>query len=125
MKVLIIEDEAIIRIGIVKKVNWDKLQIDQVFEADNGENGYETIMKENPEIIILDINMPRLSGIELLSRIRNEGFDTYTNVRSTCVVHYTYCDLICTITRADYAKRNWRLDKGIGGRCHANKLRGH
>lgn len=76
MKVLIIEDEAIIRTGIVKKVDWARFQIYQVFEADNGETGYEIIAKENPEIIILDINMPKLNGIELLKRIRNEGIDS-------------------------------------------------
>ncbi len=73
MKVLIVEDEAIIRSGIVKKVHWEKFGIYRVLEADNGEEAYDIVVKEDPEIIILDINIPKLNGIELLKRLRHEN----------------------------------------------------
>jgi len=76
MKVIVIEDEAVIRRGIIKKVQWEKYQIHQVFEADNGETGYEIIIRENPDIIILDINLPKLNGIDLLKKVRSENINS-------------------------------------------------
>lgn len=82
MKALVVEDEVIIRTGIVKKVNWDMFEISQVFEAENGEKGYEIIINEKPDIVILDINMPKLNGIELLERIRDEGIKSHVIILS-------------------------------------------
>jgi two-component system response regulator YesN len=75
VKVLIIEDEAVIRRGIIKKVSWQKYQITEVLEADNGQSGYEMILREKPEIIILDLCLPKLDGIAVLKQIREEGID--------------------------------------------------
>ena len=49
----------------------DTLGIGTIFTATNGENGYELYRKENPDIIITDWHMMPTSGIELVSKIRN------------------------------------------------------
>lgn len=58
MKALIIEDETIIRTGIVNKVAWEKFQIFQVIEADNGEAGYEiTVSEKRLQLLSRQLNL--------------------------------------------------------------------
>jgi two-component system response regulator YesN len=73
VKVLIIEDEAVIRRGIIKKISWEKYRITEVLEADNGQSGYEMIWRERPEIIILDLCLPKMDGMTVLKQIREDG----------------------------------------------------
>lgn len=73
MKVIVVEDEGFIRRGIIKRVNWEKFGITHVLEADNGADAYEIIISEKPDIILLDICMPKMSGIELLEQIRTDN----------------------------------------------------
>jgi Response regulator containing CheY-like receiver domain and AraC-type DNA-binding domain len=73
---LVVEDEKVIRKGIVSKVQWNKFGIEEVYEAQNGEIGYSLILEKKPEIVILDICLPKLSGIELLRKMRDENIDS-------------------------------------------------
>lgn len=68
-KVLLIEDEAIIRKGLRYTFNWEEFNCCVIGEAENGEEGLQLIEQLCPEIIIVDVNMPRLDGISMLSLI--------------------------------------------------------
>lgn len=70
-KVLIIDDEPIIRKGIRNIVNWDNFGCVVVGEADDGLDGKELIIKEKPDIIITDIRMPEVDGLSMISQIRD------------------------------------------------------
>ncbi len=50
----------------------------RVVVKNNGRDAYETIKAEHPNLLILDINMPELSGLEVLSTLAGEGFDFAT-----------------------------------------------
>lgn len=68
-RVCIIEDEDIIRKGLIRSVNWEAVDCVVVGEASNGEEGYKLIEKAQPDIIIVDINMPLMNGIQLLEKL--------------------------------------------------------
>jgi len=51
------------------------LYVDTVYTADDGEEAYELYRKHRPDILITDIKMPRLSGLELVKRIRQKDHD--------------------------------------------------
>ena len=67
---LIAEDELLVKIGISSCVPWAELNVAVVGEASDGMEAWELFQKYRPDIIILDLLMPGLNGIELLQRIR-------------------------------------------------------
>ncbi|WP_373228589.1 response regulator [Cohnella sp.] len=67
--VLIVDDEPWVAYGIKELVNWESLGYTVIGEAYNGLSALEAIMEKKPEVVISDIRMPGLDGIELLERI--------------------------------------------------------
>ena len=72
IKVVIVEDERLVRIGIAASVEWEKLGFTVGGQAEDGESGYNLIMREKPEVVITDIKMPRMYGLEMIRRIQKE-----------------------------------------------------
>ena len=70
LTVLIAEDELLVRMGISSSVPWSELDIAIVGEAKNGAEAWALYQKYRPDIVILDILMPKMNGVELLGRIR-------------------------------------------------------
>ena len=77
LKVLIADDEELIRQLIKHLVPWDELGLQIVGEADNGYAAYDCILDEKPDIAVLDIRMPGFNGLELIHKIREAGLDIY------------------------------------------------
>lgn len=73
MKIIVVEDEIRIREGICNLVERISDNYHVVATADNGKDGYELICKHEPDIVISDILMPEMNGIEMLEKLRNEG----------------------------------------------------
>lgn len=71
-KVLIIEDEEMIRKGLRYTVDWLSLDCIIVGEAANGEEGIQKIEELNPDIVLLDINMPIINGLQLLEQTEDQ-----------------------------------------------------
>ncbi|MEM5781396.1 MAG: response regulator [Lawsonibacter sp.] len=73
LKVLVVEDEEMIRRGIVLAVDWAALDCVVVGEAANGEEALEAVERYDPSLIITDLKMPRMDGIEMLLALRERG----------------------------------------------------
>ncbi|NLK74207.1 MAG: response regulator [Clostridiales bacterium] len=71
MKILIVDDEKITREGIISSINWRSHGIENIYEADDGINGIKAARQYKPEIIISDIKMPRMNGVEMAKEIYN------------------------------------------------------
>ena len=76
LKILVVEDEQMIRKGIILTINWAELDCFVVGEASNGLEGIEAVNKLVPDIIICDIKMPQMDGIEMLKQLRQAGNNT-------------------------------------------------
>ena len=76
VKVFLVEDEAIIRRGIKKNVEWEKNGFTFVGEAGDVEYAYPQILKTEPDILITDIKMPFMDGLELSRLVKKALPDT-------------------------------------------------
>ena len=70
IKVLIADDERFTRQGILEMVDWDKLNVSEVKEAYDGINALEILKDFEPNILLTDVRMPRLNGIDLAFKAR-------------------------------------------------------
>lgn len=71
-KVVIIDDEPIIVKGLEKTVKWEKWECMVVGTAFNGVEGLELIRRENPDILISDICMPKMDGLSMIAALKSE-----------------------------------------------------
>jgi two-component system, response regulator YesN len=70
IKLLIVEDEATIREGIFDLIDWRNLGIDVCTPCKDGLEGYNEFLNQKPDILLTDIHMPQMNGIELLKKAK-------------------------------------------------------
>jgi DNA-binding NarL/FixJ family response regulator len=71
--ILIVDDHEVVREGVRTIINRARPQWEICGEATNGQEAIDTASRLRPDIILLDISMPRLSGLEAASRITRLG----------------------------------------------------
>jgi two-component system response regulator YesN len=76
IKVLIADDESIVRKGLIATVDWARFNMQVVADVPNGQKGLEAFHEHRPEVIITDIVMPELNGIELTKLVKEEAPST-------------------------------------------------
>jgi two-component system response regulator YesN len=69
LKVIIIDDEPLVRLGLKSVINWEEHGYQIVGEANNGQQGSELILKYQPDIVITDIKMPVMDGLEMMRMV--------------------------------------------------------
>lgn len=72
MRILVVEDEVKIRKGIASLIGR-RTEHTVIGEARNGEEGYEMALKYQPDVVITDIRMPKMSGIEMMQKLQERG----------------------------------------------------
>lgn len=101
LKVLVVDDEKLVRTGIVLGTDWLSLDCMVVAEASNGIEGYDAAMKFNPDLIVTDIKMPKMDGIEMIRRIREVNKDVYV-IFLTAYSDFSYARSAIKLSAADY-----------------------
>ncbi|MGN0373147.1 MAG: response regulator [Enterocloster sp.] len=91
LRILIAEDEDMIRKGLVYTTDWLSMNCVVVAEAANGREGYEKILEYKPDVVIADICMPFMDGIEMIKRASEQ-------VRFKSILLTSYADF-------EYARR--------------------
>ena len=77
LKVLVVEDEEMIRKGIVLAVDWAALDCVVVGEAANGLQALEAVERYAPSLIITDLKRPVMDGLEMLRQLRERGNNAF------------------------------------------------
>lgn len=100
-KVVVVDDEFLVRKGIVLETDWDALDCIVVAEAENGAEAIEAVHKYQPDIIISDIKMPKMNGIEMLQKLREENMDVRV-IFLTAYGEFEYAQKACQLYASDY-----------------------
>lgn len=89
LKIMIVDDESMVRIGVKSCINWEHYDLEVIGEASNGKEAIDLFEKLKPDIILTDIKMPLLDGIELIKSIMLQSPHTKIIVLS-CLNEYDY-----------------------------------
>jgi len=84
IKVLVADDELLVRIGLRTTIDWEKNGFTVVGEAKNGKEAIELFDRFDADILITDIRMPVLDGLEVIKRIKEKKKD----LKSIILTHY-------------------------------------
>lgn len=82
MKVLIVDDEILVRKGISMGIDWNSLGFNEVKEASNGVEALEYAKEAYPQLVFTDINMPKMDGLTLIDELKKHCPDTVIIVLS-------------------------------------------
>ncbi len=77
LKLLLVDDEEIIRNTIASSVDWESYGISLIGTCPDGVEAYHTILDEIPDIVMTDIRMPGISGLELVERIAKTDLNVH------------------------------------------------
>ena len=77
-KMIVVDDEYLVRLGITETVDWKEQGVEVVATAVNGKDGLEKIRALNPDVVISDVKMPVMSGVEMVKTLHEENFDGMT-----------------------------------------------
>lgn len=72
-RMVIVDDDEIEREGMTNFVPWESYGIEIVGSAWNGQEGYEVICTQKPDLVITDIKMPVMNGIEMIRKVKEEN----------------------------------------------------
>ena len=136
MKVFLVDDEVVIREGIRESFPWDETPYTLVGEAPDGEMALPMIRDTNPDIVITDIKMPFMDGIELCRMLRAQmpwigiiilsGYDEFEYARQCLqlgVMEYLLKPIDSEELRKNLDKVRVRLEEEKKRREHAGRLR--
>ena len=91
-KVMLVDDERIIIDGISKVIKWESIGTSLIGTAKNGIEAYEFLSQNQPEIVISDIKMPGMNGLELVKKV----YENFPEIRFI---------LLSGFSEFDYAKQ--------------------
>lgn len=109
-RVMIVDDEYIIRQGIVSLIDWEELGCEIIKEADNGDEAY-LYLKENPvDIIVCDIRMPGKNGLEVAEAIQRENIPVKV-IFLTAYSEFEYARMAMRFGVRDYVVKTDYIEK--------------
>lgn len=74
-KMLVVDDEYLVRMGITETVDWASIGAEVIDSAVNGKDGLEKVHTLKPDIIISDVKMPIMSGVQMVTTLHQENYD--------------------------------------------------
>lgn len=82
IRVLVVDDHPVVRQGLVAILRWEK-DLELVGDAADGLEAIQMILQHHPDVVLLDLRLPHLSGIEVMKQVRSQGLQTRFLVLTT------------------------------------------
>ena len=99
--VLVVDDEKFVREGIVQGTDWKSVGCEVVGQAKNGEEALALARTLHPVLIVTDIRMPKMDGIELVRTLREEKLDVKV-IFLTAYSDFSYAQQAVRLQASDY-----------------------
>ncbi|OXM84367.1 response regulator [Paenibacillus rigui] len=87
--VLLVEDEVFVRESVQRIMDWEAMGFTVIGEAGDGQEAFEFICAHRPDVVISDIIMPKMNGVELLQKVRETGISSRF-VMLSCMSDFEY-----------------------------------
>lgn len=110
--VLIVDDEFIVRVGMKSMIDWSTYGYEVVAEASTGKEGLALFQKYKPRLIFCDINMPDMSGLEMMEEIRKIDRDVVF-VILTAYQEFSYAHKAIQLGAVEYVIKATMLPENI------------
>lgn len=72
LNVLVVDDSSVMRKMIIRTLNMSGVSVGDIFEAEDGQKGIELLEEKWIDMLFIDVNMPVMDGIEMLTHVRNK-----------------------------------------------------
>lgn len=137
-KLILVDDEEEVRQGIIQKIEWEKYGFEIIGEVENGREALDLIEKNIPDVVITDIKMPIMDGLELSSILKENfpvikiiiltGFDEFKYAKQAInygVVEYALKPVLPKDMVELLKKLKAQIDEEIAQKEGVKKLREH
>lgn len=118
IKLLIADDEDPIRNGIAKYIQLHTDRFDKIYLAANGREALDTIFRDKPDIMFLDLQMPLMTGIEVMQEARRADALPYTMILSA-YEEFKYCQQALRLGAREYLLKPVRSSELLQKANHA------
>ncbi len=108
--ILIVEDDNNIRKGLAKIIRKMDLPVENIYEAENGKDAIDSIAQYNPPIIISDIKMPHLNGLDFVEHMKKAGCNAKFVILSG-YGEFSYAQRAISCNVSDYLLKPVKKDK--------------
>lgn len=102
LKVLIVEDEEIIRRGLVYTIDWLSMHCMVAGSAENGRDGLAQLQQLEPDVVLVDIIMPEMNGIEMLAAAQQLAIKPFKSIILTSHANFEYARQAVHLQVAEY-----------------------
>ncbi|MBB6670218.1 response regulator transcription factor [Cohnella nanjingensis] len=100
-KVLIVEDEMLVRVGLKNSIPWSQHDMKVIADVSNGREALAVYESEKPDLIVTDLKMPVMDGLEMISEIRSKDVDTKILILS-CMEEFEYARKAASLKVSGY-----------------------
>lgn len=76
--ILIVDDSVLTRVAIKRIIDMVDLDVDKIFEADNGVKAFKVLDSNKVDLVLADLNMPQMGGVELIQQMKQA--ESYANI---------------------------------------------
>lgn len=105
-KVLVVDDEKMIKLSFKKLINWEKYNLTLVNDCSNGEEALEYIINNPVDILITDIKMPIMDGVTLLKELKTRGITPLATIVLSAFNEYDLIRTSFKLNIDDYILKN-------------------
>ena len=109
LRIMIVDDDSIVRVGIKSAIDWEENGFELVGEAANGQEALDRIGQVKPDIVLTDILMPQMNGIELIEAAKETYSEVFFLILS-CYGEFQYVQKALRLGALDYLLKSTAVD---------------